>query len=69
MADQNDVLPHDIQPAPAHPEEMRGVFNLRVGNWISLQASGRMTPAGMVTIGLTLAAFAATIIALGRLRK
>ncbi|MBS7704772.1 hypothetical protein [Chelatococcus asaccharovorans] len=69
MADQNDVLSHDIQPAPTHPEEMTGVFNLHVGNWMSLQASGRMTPAGMVAIGLTLAAFAATILALARLRK
>ena len=69
MADRDVANPIDMQPIPPHPEEMKGIFNLRVGNCISLQGSGRITPAGMVTIGLTLAAFAATVLALGRLRK
>jgi hypothetical protein len=43
-------------PAPeapiTHPEEMRGGFDLRIGKNISLKGSGRITPAGIVTLGL-----------------
>lgn len=43
-------------PAPeapiTHPEEMRGDFDLRVGKGINLKGSGRVTPAGIVTVGL-----------------
>ena len=38
---------------PTHPEEMKTTFNLRVGKSISLQGSARITPAGVVTIGVT----------------
>ncbi|CAH1653031.1 conserved hypothetical protein [Hyphomicrobiales bacterium] len=69
MVTQEDVLPSNIEPIPTRPEEMKGVFNLRVGNCISMQASGRITPAGIVTIGLTLTAFAAAMLAVARLRK
>jgi len=37
---------------PTHPEEMKSVFDLRIGKSISLQGSARMTPAGVVTVGL-----------------
>jgi len=38
---------------PTHPEEMKTTFNLRVGKSISLQGRARITPAGIVTVGVT----------------
>ena len=38
---------------PAHPEEMKASYNLRIGKSISLQGSARITPAGIVTVGVT----------------
>jgi hypothetical protein len=35
-----------------HPEEMRGDFDLRIGRSVSLKGSGRLTPAGVVTVGI-----------------
>jgi hypothetical protein len=49
----NDQL---LDPVPSHPEEMRATFDLRFGTSVALQGSARMTPAGMVTIGVAVAA-------------
>jgi hypothetical protein len=38
---------------PTHPQEMKTSYNLRIGKSISLQGSARITPAGVVTIGVT----------------
>jgi hypothetical protein len=35
-----------------HPEEMRADFDLHVGKNFNLKASARITPAGIVTVGL-----------------
>jgi hypothetical protein len=35
-----------------HPEETRGDFDLRVAKNINFKGSGRVTPAGIVTVGL-----------------
>jgi hypothetical protein len=35
-----------------HPEEMRAGFDLRIGKYINLKGSGRLTPAGIVTGGV-----------------
>ena len=62
-----EPLPSDLQQAPepdasiTHPEEMKAVFNLRVGDKISLQGSARMTPAGVVSAGVTATAIIAAI--------
>lgn len=55
-----DALPSQLsdQDIPTHPEEMKTSFNLRIGKSISLQGSARITPAGIVTTGLTVAAIA-----------
>jgi hypothetical protein len=45
--------PTEQDDIPTHPEEMKATYNLRVGKSISLQASARITPAGVVTIGIT----------------
>jgi hypothetical protein len=44
----------DIAPeAPiTHPEEMRAGFDLRIGKNINLKGNARITPAGVVTVGL-----------------
>jgi hypothetical protein len=43
-----------------HPEEMLGGFDLRIGKNINLKGSGRITPAGVLTVGLmTVAIFLA----------
>ena len=38
---------------PTHPEEMKASYNLRIGKSISLQGSARITPAVIVTVGVT----------------
>jgi hypothetical protein len=38
---------------PTHPEEMKTSFDLRIGKSISLQGSARITPAGVVTAGIS----------------
>jgi hypothetical protein len=35
-----------------HPEEMRGDFDLRIGKNVNLKGSGRLTPAGVATVGI-----------------
>jgi hypothetical protein len=54
------------EPMPTHPEEMKAVFDLRVGKLISLQGSARMTPAGVVTAGITASAILLAVSALVR---
>ncbi len=45
-----------IEPPITHPEEMRGEFDLHIGKNINLKGAGRTTPAGIVTVGITIAA-------------
>lgn len=42
--------------APAHPEEIRSAFELRLGRHITLQGSARITPAGVICSGIAVAA-------------
>ena len=47
------------EPSPtagSHPEEIKSVFDLRVGNHITLQGSARITPAGVISAGIAVAA-------------
>ncbi|TDK35288.1 hypothetical protein E2F50_13635 [Rhizobium deserti] len=41
---------------PSHPEEIKSTFEMRVGKNITLQASARITPAGVISTGVALAA-------------
>jgi hypothetical protein len=43
---------------PSHPEEMKSVFDLRVGKYITLQGSARITPAGVISTAIAVAAIA-----------
>ena len=40
---------------PSHPEEIKSVFDLRVGKHITLQGSARITPAGVISAGIAVA--------------
>ena len=42
--------------APSHPEEMAARVNLRIGKGVSLKATARATPAGLVTVGFMVSA-------------
>ncbi len=50
--------PSAADDIPAHPEEMKANYEFRIGKIISLKASARITPAGIVTTGLTVLAIA-----------
>jgi hypothetical protein len=39
----------------SHPEEIKSTFDLRVGEHIVLQASARITPAGVISMGIAVA--------------
>lgn len=55
------------QPSsPTHPEEMKAVYDLRIGKWVTLQGSARITPAGVVCTGIAVAAILLSTAALVR---
>jgi hypothetical protein len=66
MTDAPAPLDTDI---PTHPEEMKTNFNLRIGKSISLQGSARITPAGIVTTGVTTLLVALALAALAPRRR
>jgi hypothetical protein len=47
--------------APPHPEEIRASMDLRIGSSVSLKATVRTTPAGLVTAGVMVAAIVLSI--------
>jgi hypothetical protein len=46
---------------PAHPEEIKAIVEFRVGNSVSLNATMRTIPAGLVTAGVMVAAIVLSI--------
>lgn len=52
--------------AAPHPEEMNASVHLRIGSTVSLQASARATPAGLIAVGVLAAAVLLTTTALVR---
>ncbi|MCB4767413.1 hypothetical protein LGR54_02245 [Ancylobacter sp. Lp-2] len=50
MADNLPATRSDIEASyvPAHPEEIHGAYDLRIGNLFRLQGTGRVTPAGLI---------------------
>ena len=55
--------------APTHPEEMRATYKLRIGNMISVESTARITPAGIVTVGVTTLLVALAFTALAKPRR
>ncbi len=43
---------HSLETAAAHPEEMRATVDLRIGNSVSIKATARATPAGLIAAAL-----------------
>lgn len=62
--------PNDEKSAtPYHPEEMKAIWDVRVGKHITMQGSARWTPAGVVTAGIAASAIllaAATLVRAAR---
>jgi hypothetical protein len=58
------VKEENLSAVPSHPEEIKSEFDLRVGKHITLQGSARITPAGVISTGI---AVAAMMLALGYL--
>jgi hypothetical protein len=50
--------------AAPHPEEMKASVDLRIGEAVSLKATVRTTPAGLVTTGIMVAAVVLSVAAL-----
>ena len=61
----NDSLP---AAPPSHPEEMRAEVDLRIGKAVALRASARVTPAGLVSVGILVSAILLSVGALLRAR-
>ena len=53
----------------SHPEEMKSVVDLRIGDTVSFQAAARMTPAGVVCIGIAFSLAILAFSALARARR
>jgi hypothetical protein len=49
-----------------HPEEMRATVRLRIGNLVSLDATARATPAGVIALALLAAAIAVPLLIVGK---
>ncbi len=52
-----------------HPEEMRGTVRLRIGKWMSVDATARATPAGFVALALLVTAIAAPLLIARKRRR
>lgn len=56
------------QTAAPHPEEMRASFNLAIGRTISVAATARTTPAGLIATAALLAAIFVPLAIIARSR-
>ena len=53
---QMSVVQEEPSPAvPSHPEEIKSVFDLRLGKHVVLQGSARISPAGVISVGIAVA--------------
>jgi len=55
----NRASPESI--VPTHPEEVKATYELRLGKLATIQASARITPAGIIATGITICAVALAI--------
>jgi hypothetical protein len=65
-ANQPDQIILDASTAAPHPEEMRGSVRLQIGNSVTIDATARATPAGLVTLGLLVTAIALPLLIVGK---
>ncbi|QIB35797.1 hypothetical protein [Ancylobacter pratisalsi] len=52
-----------------HPEEMNAVWEMRIGKSITLQSRARVTPAGILAVGIATSAVLLAISAIIRARR
>jgi hypothetical protein len=62
----NAELALDRSAAAPHPEEMRGTVRFRIGNSVTIDATARATPAGLITLGLLVTAIAIPLLIVGK---
>ena len=68
-APRNAEPEHGSQTAAPHPEEMKATVSLRIGHSISLTATARATPAGLVAAALLISAILIPLVRLAGDRK
>lgn len=56
----------DASTAAPHPEEMRGTVRFRIGSLVSIDATARATPAGLISLGLLVTAIAVPLLIVGK---
>jgi hypothetical protein len=57
------------EPIPIHPEEMKTTYDVRIGKSVTLQGTARITPAGVIALGVALSAVALSLAALARAKQ
>lgn len=57
-------IPGTATGTPTHPEEIRANVDFRLGDGVSLRATARMTPAGLVTAGIMVSTIILSVAAL-----
>ena len=58
MVDTNIQKP--AADVPLHPEEMKATSEIRIGKWISIQSTARITPAGVIATAISISLVALT---------
>ncbi|MCS0495074.1 hypothetical protein NVS89_08190 [Ancylobacter sp. MQZ15Z-1] len=62
----SEDLQIDEPATPYHPEEMKAVWDVRLGKNMTIHATARWTPAGVVAAGVTTSAVLLAVAALVR---
>ena len=66
----NDEISFPASPTAApHPEEMKGTVTFSLGEWASVTARGRTTPAGLISAALFASALLIPLVMLSRRRS
>jgi hypothetical protein len=65
---EREAGPENILATASHPEEVKATFDLTVGKIVTIKATARATPAGLVTAALLMAAILIPMIWVTRTR-
>jgi len=68
-ANPAEISALDSPTAAPHPEEMKGTVRLNIGNWVSVTATGRATPAGFACAALLACALLVPLAIVARRRR
>ena len=64
-----DQADPDSTTAAPHPEEMKGTVTCKLGNFASMTATGRATPAGLISAALLVCAVLVPVLGFVRRRR